>query len=218
LPQQVLEPAGLLLAAGAGRRFGKPKALVPFHGEPLVRRGIRLLTRGGCRPVVVVVGAAADQVVALITDQSVQVVVNPDWRTGMGGSLRAGLAALRDAPAVVVALVDQPLVAPAAVERLTAAWRGGALVAAASYGGQVRNPVLFDARAVDAAQRDAHGDQGARSLLRDRPEWVERIACDAVASPSDIDTVDDLRALSAGPDPNPAGVDDRPASKEPPWS
>jgi nicotine blue oxidoreductase len=136
----------------------------------------------------------------------------------MGGSLRIGLAALHEAPAIVVALVDQPLVGPAAIERLTAAWRAGAVIAAASYGGQVRNPVLFDARAVDAAQRDARGDQGARSLLRDRPEWVERVACDAVASPRDIDTVDDLRALSDGPDPNPADVDDRPAPKEPPWS
>jgi CTP:molybdopterin cytidylyltransferase MocA len=225
VPDSSASPAGLLLAAGGGTRFGKPKALVPFRGEPLVRRGVRLLRRGGCATIVVVVGAAADDVAALITDreavgerQSVDVVTNPNWRTGMGGSLRVGLAALRDAPAIVVALVDQPLVGPAAIERLVAAWRAGAVIAVASYGGQVRNPVLFDARAVDAAQREARGDQGARSLLRDRPEWVERVACDAIASPRDIDTVDDLRALSVGPDPNPADVDDRPAPKEPPWS
>jgi nicotine blue oxidoreductase len=125
---------------------------------------------------------------------------------------------LSDAPAVVVTLVDQPLVGPAAVRRLTAAWRAGALVAAASYDGQVRNPVLFDAHVFAAAAAGASGDQGARALLRERPEWVERVACDAVASPRDIDTVDDLRALSVGPDPNPDDVDDRPASKEPPWS
>lgn len=211
-------PAGLLLAAGGGTRLGRPKALVSFRGEPLVRRGVRLLQRGGCGTVVVVVGAAADEVAALITDASVQVVRNPDWRVGMGGSLRAGLAALSDAPAVVVTLVDQPLVGPAAVRRLTAAWRAGALVAAASYDGQVRNPVLFDAHVFAAAAAGASGDQGARALLRERPEWVERVACDAVASPRDIDTVDDLRALSVGPDPNPDDIDDRPASKEPPWS
>jgi nicotine blue oxidoreductase len=218
VPDNSPSPAGLLLAAGGGTRFGTPKALVPFRGEPLVCRGVRLLRRGGCGTIVVVVGAAADDVAALIADQPVDVVANPNWRTGLGGSLRIGLAALHEAPAIVVALVDQPLVGPAAIERLTAAWRAGAVIAAASYGGQVRNPVLFDARAVDAAQRDARGDQGARSLLRDRPEWVERVACDAVASPRDIDTVDDLRALSDDPDPNPADVDDRPAPKEPPWS
>jgi CTP:molybdopterin cytidylyltransferase MocA len=211
-------PAGLLLAAGGGTRLGHPKALVPFRGEPLVCRGVRLLRRGGCGTVVVVVGAAADEVTALLADAPVQIVDNPDWRVGMGGSLRAGLAAVDAAPAAVVALVDQPLVSPEAVRRLTAAWRAGALVAAASYGGQARNPVLFDARVFAAAAAGASGDQGARALLRERPDWVERVACDAVASPRDIDTMDDLRALSVGPDPNPASLDDRPASKEPPWS
>jgi CTP:molybdopterin cytidylyltransferase MocA len=217
-PERGDPPAGLLLAAGGGTRLGQPKALVSFRGEPLVRRGVRLLRRGGCGTVAVVVGAAADEVAALITDASVRIVRNPDWRTGMGGSLRAGLAALPDVPAIVVALVDQPLVSPAAIRRLTAAWRAGALVAAAAYDGQVRNPVLFDARVFAEAARGASGDQGARVLLRERPEWVERVACDAIASPHDIDTIDDLNALSVGPDPNPVSVDDRPASKEPPWS
>jgi nicotine blue oxidoreductase len=211
-------PAGLLLAAGGGTRFGLPKALVRFHDEPLVYRGVRLLLRGGCASVTVVVGAAGGDVRALLAGERVQIVDNPDWRSGMGSSLRAGLAALHAAPAIVVALVDQPLVGPVAIERLTTAWRRGAVVAAASYGGQVGTPVLFDARAFPAAARSADGDRGARSLLRERPEWVERVACDAVASPCDIDTTDDLRALSVDPDPNPADVDDRDASKEPPWS
>ncbi|HSK97365.1 MAG TPA: NTP transferase domain-containing protein [Euzebyales bacterium] len=211
-------PAGLLLAAGGGTRLGRPKALVSFRGEPLVCRGVRLLRHGGCDPVVVVVGAAGDEVTTLLTDAAVDVVDNPQWRAGMGSSLRAGLAALGAAPAAVVALVDQPLVAPEAVRRLIAAWRAGARIAAASYGGQARNPVLFDARVFAAAAAGAHGDQGARGLLREQPDWVERVACDAVASPRDIDTLDDLRALSVGPDPNPVDLDDRPASKEPPWS
>jgi nicotine blue oxidoreductase len=207
----------LLLAAGGGTRLGHPKALVTFRGEPLVSRGVRLLRRGGCEPVVVVVGAAAGEVTGLLADASVQIVENPDWPEGMAGSLRTGLAALDGAPAAVVALVDQPLVGPEAIRRLTAAWRAGARIAAASYEGRARNPVLFDAR-VFAAAAGATGDQGARALLRDRPEWVERVACDAVASPRDIDTMDDLRALSVGPDPNPVDLDDRLASKEPPWS
>lgn len=209
-------PAGVLLAAGAGERFGRPKALVAFHGEPLVVRGVRLLSRAGCRPVTVVVGADAEAVRVALRGRSVDVVVNDDWRSGMGGSVRAGLGAARrsDAPAAVVALVDQPLVAPEAVQRLTAAWRSGAVIAAASFEGRIRTPVLFDVRAWDAVDRAAVGDQGARGLLRDRPDWVEPIACDDVASPLDIDTATDLCALAGEPDPNPPSVGGRVATKE----
>ena len=209
-------PAGVLLAAGAGVRFGRPKALVTFHGEPLVVRGVRLLTRAGCRPVTAVVGADGVAVNAALRGHAVDVVVNDDWRSGMGGSVRAGLAAARrsDAPAAVVALVDQPLVAPEAVRRLIVAWRAGAVVAAATYDGRIRTPVLFDARAWDAVDEAAVGDQGARALLRDRPEWVEPVACDDVASPLDIDTGTDLSALTTEPDPNPPRVGGRAATKE----
>lgn len=209
-------PAGVLLAAGGGSRFGRPKALVTLHGESLVERGVRLLTRAGCRPVTVVVGADAQAVTAVLRGHPVDVVVNDDWRSGMGGSVRAGLSAVRrsDASAVVIALVDQPLVAPEAVRRLTAAWRAGAVIAAATFGGRIRTPVLFDAQAWDAVDRAAVGDRGARALLRDRPDWVEPVACDDVASPLDIDTENDLCVLTTEPDPNPRRAGGRAATKE----
>jgi CTP:molybdopterin cytidylyltransferase MocA len=215
-------PAGLLLAAGGGSRLGRPKALVRFHGEPLARRGVRLLTGAGCRPITVVVGADGRAVAAVLRDRAVQVVVNSEWPSGMGSSVRAGLAALRRvaAPAVVIALVDQPLVAPDAVRRLIAAWRRGAVIAAATYGDRPRTPVLFDALAWDAVERVAVGDQGARALLRDRPDWVEPVPCDDVASPLDIDTEAELCALTSEPDPNPspARAGDRAATKEQQWN
>src|SRR5690606_12989956 len=130
--------AGLLLAAGEGARLGTPKALLEFGGERLVDRGVRLLQEGGCHPVVVVLGAATVQVRGAVT------VRNPDWRSGMGSSLRAGLAALPAEPrAVVIALVDQPLVRPEAVRALIGS---GAEVAVATYGGRRRNPVLLGRR------------------------------------------------------------------------
>ncbi len=213
-------PAGLVLAAGGGRRFGRPKALVEFHGEPLVRRAVRLVRQGGCSPAVVVVGADGARVAARLDDPAAEIIQHDRWRTGMGGSLRAGLTALRSttAPAAIVVLVDQPLVAPEAVRRLVDAWRRGALIAVATYEGHPRNPVLFDARTWDAVDRWAVGDEGARGLLRARSEWVENIACDDVASPRDIDTESDLRDLTSAPDPNPVGVEDAQASKEQQWN
>ena len=188
--------AGLLLAAGAGRRMGRPKALVELDGEPLVRRGVRLLRDGGCDPVVVVVGAAADRVRPLC--DGAEVVEAVDWGSGMAASLRAGLAAL-DADGCVVALVDQPGVRPAAVERLRAAHADGAVAAVATYDGRPRNPVLLDRSTWPDVAAAAHGDEGARSWLRAHPELVVRVDCTDAGSPDDLDTPQDLAALAAAP-------------------
>lgn len=189
--------AGLLLAAGAGRRMGRPKALVEVGGEPLVRRGIRLLHEGGCDPVVVVVGAASEQVRALC--DGAQVVHATDWETGMGASLRAGLAALSDSPAAcLVALVDQPQVGPEVVQRLRAAHAGGATAAVATYAGKARNPVLLDRCTWAGVVLAAVGDEGARGWLRAHPELVVQVDCTDIGSPDDLDTPADLHALEEG--------------------
>ncbi|MFF0468589.1 NTP transferase domain-containing protein [Micromonospora zamorensis] len=191
--------AGLLLAAGAGRRYGRPKALVELDGVPLVRRGITLLRDGGCTPVHVVLGAGADEV----PDLPGAVPVRHDgWPEGLGSSLRRGLASLpADVPAAVVVLVDQPLLSPAAVRRVRAAYAGGALVAVATYAGRPGHPVLLARETWPLLDRYAVGDRGARDLLRDRPDLVVEVPCDDVGAPLDVDTPADLlrlRALSDG--------------------
>ncbi len=186
--------AGLLLAAGAGRRMGGPKALVELDGEPLVRRGIRLLADGGCSPVVVVVGAAAQEVRPLCS--GAQVVEAAGWRAGMGASLQAGLRALdADVDACVVALVDQPLVSAVAVVQLRAAHAAGAVAAVATYAGKPRNPVLLDRRTWAGVTASATGDEGARSWLRGHPDLVVQVDCTGAGSPDDLDTPADLTAL-----------------------
>src|SRR5262245_25707825 len=112
--------AGLVLAAGAGRRYGMPKALIPWDGGLLVERAAGVLTAAGLDPILVVLGAAADEVRAAAP--ALPSVVNPEWETGMASSLRAGLTALTstEAGAVVVLLVDMPGVTPAAVRRVAA--------------------------------------------------------------------------------------------------
>jgi CTP:molybdopterin cytidylyltransferase MocA len=190
--------AGLVLAAGAGRRFGGPKALVVLDGELLVDRAVRTLHDGGCAPVVVVLGAAAADVVARARLDGAVVIVNDDWATGMGSSLRCGLAASADlgGHAVVVALVDQPLVTAGVVRRLVGGWAVGRPARVASYDGQPRNPVLLPAAVWPEVSAMATGDQGARAWLRAHPQLVETVACDDLGGPADIDTAADLEALA----------------------
>ncbi len=188
--------AGLLLAAGAGTRFGRPKALVTYDGQLLVEHGTALLRAAGCQPVLTVLGAAADEVRRSADLSGVLVVVNVDWATGMGSSLVAGLRALpAEADAVVVALADQPLVGPVAVSRLAAAWQGGAVAAVATYDGSPRNPVLLDRAIWSEVAAAAAGDAGARGWLRSHSERVTAVPCDGTGSPYDLDTPEDLETL-----------------------
>lgn len=203
--------AGVLLAAGEGSRFGQPKALVELNGQTLAERGVGLLRAGGADPILVVTGAVPLQLDGTLT------VDNPQWRTGMGSSLRAALQALTGGArgpdtgpeigtaigAVVVALADQPLVGAEAVARLIAAYRGGASVAVAAYDGQPRNPVLLAREHWPEVIATATGDQGARTFLRTRPELVTLVECGDTGRPDDIDTPADLARITAAPT-NPA--------------
>ncbi len=189
---RALGVAGLLLAAGQGSRLGRPKATVRLGGQTLAERGIGLLRAGGADPILVVSGAVP------ISLPGVGIVHNPDWPSGMASSLRAGLAALpASSAAVVIALVDQPLIGAEAVRRLIAAFDAGAEVAVACYAGRPRNPVLI-ARAhwADAAAA-AQGDMGARAFLRAREAIVTPVECGDTGRADDLDTPEDLRKLAS---------------------
>ena len=182
--------AGLLLAAGEGSRLGRPKALVELGGQTLAARGVALLRDGGADPVLVVTGAEPFDMPGVL------IVHNPLWRSGMGSSLRAGLACLpAGTRAVVIALADQPLVGAESVRRLIAAYREGAPVAVACYQGQPRNPVLIATEHWPEAAAAAVGDTGARAFLRARPELVTWVECGDTGRPDDVDTAADLRRL-----------------------
>jgi CTP:molybdopterin cytidylyltransferase MocA len=193
--------AGLLLAAGAGRRFGGTKALVEFDGLTFVERGVALLREGGCSPTVVVVGAASESVGSLVRakEPDTQIVAAQSWAEGLGASLRAGLEALAatDSQMCVVALVDQPLVGVEAVRRLIqASAASGADAAVATYGGVPRNPVLLSRRIWLEVAAAASGDVGARSWLTRYPERVVKVSCDGTGRPDDVDVPGDLAALA----------------------
>jgi nicotine blue oxidoreductase len=171
--------------------MGRPKALVELDGEPLVRRALRVLADGGCAPLVVVLGAAAADVRAVLP-AGPHVVEAAGWATGMGASLRAGLAALPgDVEVALVHLVDLPGVTAEAVARLAAPPTGPDVLRRAAYGGRPAHPVLLG-RAHWAAVHDAAvGDAGARAYLRDHPH-AELVECGDVAVPDDVDTPEAL--------------------------
>ncbi|MFF2412255.1 NTP transferase domain-containing protein [Streptomyces sp. NPDC058092] len=190
--------AGLLLAAGGGRRLGgRPKALLDHRGRPLVEHAVRALREGGCDRVQVVLGAAAEEVRARADLAGCPVTVNPAWAEGMGSSLRAGLGALAGtgADAALVLLVDQPGIGADAVARVRSAYRSRRSLVAASYDGERGHPVLFGADRWADVAAGAVGDQGARAYLRAHRDAITLVECSDVAQAYDIDTVEDLKHL-----------------------
>ena len=181
--------AGLLLAAGEGRRFGGPKALaVGDDGETWVRRRAMTLVDGGCSPVVVVIGAAAPQVAAELAGLGLLAVTAENWQEGMGASLRAGLDVVTDLAeppdAVLVALVDTPGLTPEVVARLVAC-AGDDVLAQATYDGEPGHPVLIGHRHWAGVRAVAVGDRGARDYLASRS--VTQVECGDVGEGLDID-------------------------------
>jgi CTP:molybdopterin cytidylyltransferase MocA len=173
--------AGLVLAAGAGVRFGGPKAPFVLDGERLVDRAVRVMTEAGCDPVIVVLGAWIGDVPGAV------VVVNEEWPEGMGSSLRAGLSALTsmaDVGAVIVTLVDLPGLTAAGVRPFL---ESPALIAAATFDGERGHPVKFAREHWADVSAVARGDEGARRFLKGRSDVV-LIEIGDVAVGLDMDT------------------------------
>ncbi|WP_217165439.1 NTP transferase domain-containing protein [Streptomyces sp. AC512_CC834] len=195
--------AGLLLAAGGGRRLGgRPKALLEHRGRPLVEHAVDALRAAGCARVHVVLGARAEDVRAraaldgCVLDGCV-LVDNPEWEQGMGSSLRAGLGSLAGtgARAALVSLVDQPGIGAEAMARVRAGYRDETSLVSAAYAGVRGHPVLLGAAHWAGVAATATGDRGARAYLREHEAEIALVECGDVARPYDIDTEADLRHL-----------------------
>lgn len=179
--------AGLLLAAGAGRRYGMPKALV--EDGAWLRRSVAVLADGGCDPVLVVLGAAAEQAAPLVPETAGTVVAS-DWAEGMGASLRTGLAALAGSAgpqvqAALVHLVDLPDVDASVIRRL-AELAGPEVVARATFDGRPGHPVLLGRTHWADVVASASGDRGARDWLAGRSD-LTLVDCADLAGGMDVD-------------------------------
>jgi CTP:molybdopterin cytidylyltransferase MocA len=177
---QSIHAAGVLLAAGAGTRYGMPKVLAA-QGAWLTA-AVNALHGGGCGDVVVVLGAAIVDVPA-----PARAVIADDWSDGLSASLRAGLSAV-DADYAVLHTVDTPDIGSDVVRRvLQAACASSSGLARAQFGDRPGHPVVVARRHWPELRRSLHGDEGARSFLRARDDVVG-VDCDDLATGQDIDT------------------------------
>ena len=182
---------GLVLAAGAATRFGRPKQLAELDGVPMLEHSLRTITAAPVGRVVVVLGSSADEIARRVALHGAEPIVCARWEEGQSASLACGLAELADCEAVVVTLGDQPRVSPDAIRRVIAA-RNGALAVRATYHGHPGHPVLLE-RELFEALRDVSGDKGARNLLLSVP--VLDVPCDDLGGGEDVDTRAELDAV-----------------------
>jgi CTP:molybdopterin cytidylyltransferase MocA len=194
-PTPYADVVGLVLAAGAGRRMGTPKALLPGR----VTAAVDALTAAGCGSVTVVLGAAADRAAGLVPQERARVVVADDWAEGMGASLRRGLVAAGDAQgegvrAALVTLVDLPDVGAPVMLRVLDRWQAagsgpGALLRA-TYDGRPGHPVLLGRDHWAPLVDTLAGDRGAHGYLAGRR--VLEVSCEDLATGRDLDRPEDL--------------------------
>ena len=186
---------GIVLAAGAGIRFGGGKQLALLEGRPLLEYAVRAMTSAPVGRVIVVLGAEAERVLLGVDLHGAEPHVCERWSEGQSASLACGLAEMTDCEAVIVTLGDQPRISPDAIRRVIAARGPDALAVRATYGGDPGHPVLLERR-LFGRMRNVTGDHGARNLLMS--VHVREVACDDLGGGEDVDTPSELDALRAG--------------------
>jgi len=188
----------VLLAAGGSTRLGTPKQLLPYRGKSLLRRAAESAVASNCRPIVVVLGAHAEDCNHELHNLPVAIVVNPDWMEGMGVSIRLGMGTLlRESPrpldAVIVMLCDQPLVTVGTLNALIDAIDStSARIIASTYGEVSGVPALFD-KSLFPELLNLNGVQGAKQILQRYPHDIHKVAF--ADGGIDIDTAADYERL-----------------------
>jgi molybdenum cofactor cytidylyltransferase len=200
--------SGIILAAGASSRMGRLKQLLPLRGRPLLQHVLDEALASCLDEVVLVLGNRADEVrrgLELPEAGRVRVVVNADWARGQSATLRLALRRARPtAAAAAILLGDQPGVGAALIDRVARAFLEAGLPAARPVysgpdGSRVPGHPVFLARRIWSEVDELGGDEGARTLLATRADWLLQVPVEG-EPPADIDTWEDYRrAGGAGP-------------------
>lgn len=185
---------GIVLAAGAGRRFGGPKQVAELGGLPLLEHAVMAMEAvPAIAPIAVVLGAHADVVGERVDFGSADPIVCKEWEEGQAASLRCGLDAVGDVDAVVVTLGDQPGITPQVIAMVMDAIDSPALAARATYDGVPGHPVLLK-RSLFPLVRELRGDVGARPVLEQVK--VKNLEAGRLCSNADVDTPEQLEAMA----------------------
>jgi molybdenum cofactor cytidylyltransferase len=189
---------GIILAAGSSSRMGQPKQLLDWGGRPLVQVAAEHALAARLNDLMVVTGAAQEQVVAALAGLPLRFIHNPHYAQGQSTSLRVGVAALHaETDAALVLLGDQPFVTAEIIDLIIDHWLATkAAIVAPRYQGQRGNPVLFS-RSVIPELLAITGDQGARTLLAARSTEIAYVDCDDPRPLIDIDTPEEYARLNA---------------------
>jgi molybdenum cofactor cytidylyltransferase len=189
--------AAIMLAAGASTRLGQPKQLLQMNGESLLHRTIRFAKEVGCAPIFVVLGFEAERMQREIADLDVRVVINPEWQSGMGSSLRSGMGVLmkesRLPQKVLLLLSDQPMLSSEILLSLVKkSGETDSLIVASSYTGGLGVPAVFRKELYSHLQK-VEGDKGAQEVIQRYRGQTATI--DFPEGAIDIDIVQDLELL-----------------------
>lgn len=191
--------AAIVLAAGASSRLGQPKQLLQINGESLLHRTVRLAAESGCGPIFVVLGFEADRMRQEFRDLEAKPIINPDWQSGMGSSLRCGIeAVMKETPEpqkTLILLCDQPSLSAEILSTLlqTSAEKKSPITAS-SYAGRSGVPAIFDKQLYPDLLK-VEGDQGARSIIQRYADQTSTV--EFLGGVIDIDTPEDLANLTS---------------------
>lgn len=197
----LIEHCGVLIvAAGESKRLGTPKQLLQFEGQSIINRLIEIVRMSGEIPITMVLGAEAEAIQAQLTDTTLNLVLNEDWKEGMGTSIRIGLTRMIEVDSaldgVMILVCDQPYIKSEQIQALIQLQNNTGLpMAACFYAGIVGTPALFHSSMFPQLLQ-LKDDNGAKIILKEAIDQVAQLHFEKAVM--DIDTEEDYQKIIQG--------------------
>ncbi len=188
--------SAIILAAGESERMGSCKQLLNIGEKTMIERVFETVMCSQVDEIIIVLGYNAEQIQDKLPESGFEVIYNPDFREGMGSSLKTGIGEVgEDAEAVLIVLADQPLLEPEVIDRLIERYEeSDDLIVAPAYKGERGHPVLLDI-SLKKELMNIEGDIGARNILKNRKKDFSKIEVETPSVVMDIDTNKDIEKI-----------------------